>query len=63
MSLAAGLAPSLSKFKPKNVTDVIPWEFFTNGLYSDKNSNPRRRMETPLREGLDDVVREVRNFY
>ncbi|CAB3386551.1 Hypothetical predicted protein [Cloeon dipterum] len=53
------LAPSLMKYKPKNVTDVIPWEFFTNALYSDKNANPRRRMELPLREGLDDVVREV----
>ncbi|XP_039291435.1 chondroitin sulfate synthase 1 isoform X1 [Nilaparvata lugens] len=54
-----GLKPSLHKFQPRVEQDVIEWDFIYRSLYSSSNLNPRRRMESALREGLDDVIREV----
>ncbi|KAF4531603.1 hypothetical protein B566_EDAN010069 [Ephemera danica] len=54
-----GRTPSLHKFHPRHERDLLPWEFFSHALYSATNANPRRRVEAPLREALDDIVREV----
>ncbi|KAG8223078.1 hypothetical protein J437_LFUL002026 [Ladona fulva] len=54
-----GLLPGLNQFQPKKEEEVIKWDFISRSLYSDSNANPRRRMEAALREGLDDVLREV----
>lgn len=54
-----GLEPSLDKFKPKTENEILHWDFIQRSLYSTSNLNPRRRIETPYREGLEDVVREV----
>lgn len=54
-----GLAPSLDKFKAKTEKEILHWDFIQRSLYSTTNLNPRRRIETPYREGLEDVVREV----
>jgi chondroitin sulfate synthase len=51
--------PGLNKFTPLSEAEVITWDFISRSLYSAGSSNPRRRIESPLREGLDDVVREV----
>jgi Chondroitin N-acetylgalactosaminyltransferase. len=58
----AGLEPGLNKFIPQAEDEVLTWEFISRSLYSAGNANPRRRIESPLREGLDDVVREVFNL-
>ncbi|XP_071450437.1 chondroitin sulfate synthase 1 [Hetaerina americana] len=54
-----GLSPGMNQFKPQKEIEVICWDFISRSLFSDTNSNPRRRMEAALREGLDDVLREV----
>ncbi|XP_067010256.1 chondroitin sulfate synthase 1 [Anabrus simplex] len=54
-----GIEPGLNKFLPSTEEEVLKWDFISRSLFSDTNSNPRRRLETPLKEGLDDVVREV----
>jgi hypothetical protein len=56
-----GLEPGLNKFTPLSEGEVLTWDFISRSLYSASNTNPRRRIESPLKEGLDDVVREV-NF-
>ncbi|XP_049837336.1 chondroitin sulfate synthase 1 [Schistocerca gregaria] len=58
-SAMLGLNPSLHKFHPRREQDILKWDFISRSIYSDTNNNPRRRIETPLREGLEDVVREV----
>lgn len=58
-----GLMPSLNKFHPRNEEDVLQWEFISRSLFSHTNLNPRRRIESALREGLDDVIREVTIHY
>ncbi|KAJ9588123.1 hypothetical protein L9F63_018514 [Diploptera punctata] len=54
-----GLEPGLNKFIPQTEDQVLTWDFISRSLFSAGNTNPRRRIETPLKEGLDDVVREV----
>ncbi|XP_050520401.1 chondroitin sulfate synthase 1-like isoform X2 [Daktulosphaira vitifoliae] len=54
-----GLPPGLNKFRPRRVMDVIKWDFISKSWFSDTDSNPRRRIESFAKEGLDDVVREV----
>jgi Chondroitin N-acetylgalactosaminyltransferase. len=54
-----GMDPGLNKFTPLSEAEVLKWDFISRSLYSASSSNPRRRIESPLREGLDDVVREV----
>jgi chondroitin sulfate synthase len=53
------MEPGLNKFTPLSEGEVLTWDFISRSLYSASNTNPRRRIESPLKEGLDDVVREV----
>ena len=46
-------------FQPRLENDILKWEFISRSLFSDTNSNPRRRMENAFQEGMDDVIREV----
>ncbi|XP_026462601.1 chondroitin sulfate synthase 1-like [Ctenocephalides felis] len=54
-----GAESSLNRYYPRRVEDVISWEFMSKSLFSHTHSNPKRRMEANIREGLNDVVREV----
>jgi hypothetical protein len=53
------MEPGLNKFTPLSEGEVLTWDFISRSLYSASNTNPRRRIESPLKEGLDDIVREV----
>ncbi|XP_025196445.1 chondroitin sulfate synthase 1-like [Melanaphis sacchari] len=54
-----GLPPGLNKYRPRKVADVIKWDFISKAWFSDTDANPRRRIDSYTKEGLDDVVREV----
>lgn len=58
-SALLGKQPSLNKFRPLREAEVLPWDFISRSLFSAGHGNPRRRVESALKEGLDDVVREV----
>lgn len=58
-SALLGKPPSLNKYRPRREADVLAWDFISRSLFSAGHANPRRRIESALREGLDDVVREV----
>lgn len=42
-----------------DLDDLIEWDFLAKSIYSTSHANPKRKMESSLREGLDDVIREV----
>uniref|UniRef100_T1J359 Hexosyltransferase n=1 Tax=Strigamia maritima TaxID=126957 RepID=T1J359_STRMM len=50
-----GKRPSLTKSNP----EVIPWEFFTRVLFSDTNTNPKRRIEDWSKAALNNVVTRI----
>ncbi|CAH0754363.1 unnamed protein product [Bemisia tabaci] len=54
-----GMTPGLNKFKPTETSDVLMWDFLARSLYSDSSINPRKKIHSALREGLEDVIREV----
>lgn len=58
-SALLGKPPGLNKSRPRREAEVLPWDFISRSLFSAGHANPRRRIESALREGMDDVVREV----
>lgn len=54
-----GLPPTLNKFVAEDENQLLVWNFLTRAVFSPESANPRRRIDAPLREGLDDVIREV----
>lgn len=54
-----GIDASLNRFKARNLRDVLEWEFISKNIYSHRDLNPRKRISTALKEGLNDVVREI----
>lgn len=56
-----GVPVSLTKYKSKDLDDVLEWELISKWLYSYKDSNPRKRIGSSLHAGLNDVIREVQD--
>ncbi|XP_031827747.1 chondroitin sulfate synthase isoform X1 [Nomia melanderi] len=54
-----GVPAGLQSFKPTTSDDVIPWDFLSRSEYSLADSNPRRRIHSDIKEGLEDITREV----
>lgn len=56
-----GVEAGLTRYKPKVMNDVLTWNFISRSLYSARESNPRKKMDVALVDGLNDVIREVSN--
>lgn len=56
-----GILPSLNRYTPQVLENVLEWEIISKTLYSHMDQNPRRRIGSSLKEGLNDIVREVSN--
>ncbi|XP_003704206.1 chondroitin sulfate synthase [Megachile rotundata] len=54
-----GVPAGLRSFKPTTADEVIPWDFLSRSEYSLADSNPRRRIHSDIKEGLEDITREV----
>lgn len=50
----------MNRYKADELEDVVPFDFISKSIYSISHSNPKRRVESPLKEALDDVIREVK---
>lgn len=60
MFFFTGVPVGLNRFKTQSIDEVLEWELISKSLYSARDLNPKRRMGSALKEGLDDVTREVR---
>ncbi|XP_053678321.1 chondroitin sulfate synthase 1 [Anopheles nili] len=54
-----GATPDLNRHRPQTLDEVVEWEFIAKSLYSGMHPNPKRRTESSLKEGLNDVIREI----
>lgn len=54
-----GQSPKLKKGDANHVDELFDWNYLSKNIYSAHHSNPKHRMETALREGLEDVIREI----
>ena len=55
----SGRAPNLNKYQPKDISEILPWNFVARSIDSMETVNPRRAIDPSLREGVEDVIREV----
>lgn len=55
----AGNNPNLNRHTSEDLDDLIEWDFLAKSIYSASHANPKRKMESSFREGLDDVIREI----
>ncbi|XP_057331409.1 chondroitin sulfate synthase 1 [Microplitis mediator] len=58
-TLMLGIPAGLRSFKPQSEDEVIPWDFISRSEYSLGDLNPRRRIHSDVKEGLEDITREV----
>lgn len=49
----------MNRHTPGHIDDLIEWDFLAKSIYTASHTNPKRKMESSLREGLDDVIREI----
>lgn len=54
-----GISPDLNKFTPSSTEDLLEWSFIARSLYSTDHSNPKHKIDSATREGLEDVINEV----
>lgn len=52
-------SPKLKKFDSDDLDELLDWNFISKYIYSAHHSNPKHRVETALKEGLEDVIREI----
>lgn len=54
-----GQSPKLKKSDADDLEELFDWNYISKNIYSAHHSNPKHRVETALKEGLDDVIREI----
>ncbi|XP_058128004.1 chondroitin sulfate synthase 1 isoform X3 [Anopheles ziemanni] len=54
-----GATPDLNRHRPRALDELVEWDFIAKSLYSGMHPNPKRRIESSVKEGLNDVIREI----
>lgn len=49
----------MQKYRPRNVSELQYWNFLARSMYSADQANPKKKLESSFKEGLDDVITEV----
>lgn len=57
--LFLGVFPDLNKCIPQDSSEIQYWNFIGRSLYSAEQSNPKKKIESSFKEGMDDVIAEV----
>jgi chondroitin sulfate synthase len=59
---STSLLPSVVKYVPAKVADVLPWEFLSSkAAFSHATTNPTRAVESGVRHAVDEVILQVMN--
>ncbi|KAH8042536.1 hypothetical protein HPB51_023864 [Rhipicephalus microplus] len=51
--------PSVTKYFPGEIQDLLTWDFFAKSLYSDQVTNPRRRIESYYEISINNVISDL----
>lgn len=54
--------PHLNKIKSHTRDELLTWNYISRSLYSAEQTNPKRKLDSSLREGLEDVIVEVMDY-
>ncbi|XP_064474434.1 chondroitin sulfate synthase 1-like isoform X2 [Ornithodoros turicata] len=58
-SSALSEMPSMTKFFPHDIQDILTWDFFSKNIYSAQVTNPRRRFETHYEVSVNNVISDL----
>lgn len=54
--------PHLNKFKTTVREELLTWNYIARSVYSAEQSNPKKKMDSATRNGLEDVIVEIMDF-
>lgn len=54
-----GINPDLNKFVPSKASEIFDWTFIGRSLYSADHPNPKRKIDSATKEGLEDAITEI----
>lgn len=54
--------PHLNKFQANTRDELLTWDFISRSLYSAEQTNPKRKIDSAMHEGLNDVIVEVMDY-
>lgn len=54
--------PHLNKANTSTRDELLTWNFIARSFYSAEQTNPKKKLDSSLREGLDDVIIEVMDY-
>ena len=53
-----GEEAQLQRWIPKDRSELIPWGFFSRAAFQLGHSNPKHKITGPVKEGINDAVRD-----
>lgn len=56
------MKPHLNKFRVNTRDELLTWNFISRSFYSAEQSNPKKKVDSAMREGLNDIIVEVMDY-
>lgn len=56
------MRPHLNKFKINSSNEILTWNYISRSFYSAEQTNPKKKLDSSLKEGLNDVIIEVMDY-
>lgn len=56
------MKPHLNKIKANTRQELLTWNYISRSFYSAEQSNPKKKVDSSMREGLNDVIVEVMDY-
>lgn len=60
--LLVGTKPHLNKYHSLSSNNLEIWDYISRSLYSAQQPNPKKKIESAMREGLEDVITQVMDY-
>ncbi|XP_019877807.1 chondroitin sulfate synthase 1 isoform X2 [Aethina tumida] len=54
-----GTPITINRYTPHDLQNVLEWELISKALYSHRDLSPKKRIGSSMKEGLNDVTREI----
>lgn len=56
------MKPHLNKMKANTRQELLTWNYISRSFYSAEQSNPKKKIDSSMRESLNDVIVEVMDY-
>lgn len=52
----------MNKYRSKSRADLEVWDYISRSFYSAQQTNPKKKLESATREGIEDVITQVMDY-